>query len=308
MAHGAHSSSSAHARIIDPALLLVALVWGGANVATKWVVEVFDPVAFCALRSAVIGVLMIGLLLTRPRRRMGARDRLMLMAFGGGLVAAQQLSFTCALKMTTASEGALLISTAPVCTAIIVAILGMEAVTGVNWLGIVVAFGGVAMVILGGAGRTVQNAPARVSGDLLMMASALVYGGYMVICRRWMQRLGALHVICYTFAAAAVLLALVGGGRLPATEWHEISAAHWVAILYLTLLSGFIGVVVWYRAIARTSASGTAVYQYLVPGMAVVAAAIFLGERLAALQVVGIGVTLVGVYLARVPPTTTPRG
>ena len=280
---------------------MVALMWGASNVVTKWVIEGFDPVAFAALRTGVTSILMIALLLVRPPRRIAARDWLMLAAFGGGLVAGQQLSFLHAIKMTTASEGSLMISTAPVWTALIVAIAGMELVTRLNWLGIAVALGGVAMVILGAAAGTVPRAPARLSGDLLMIASAWMYGGYMVISKRWMRRIGGLHVICCTFAASGVMLAVVGGPRLLTTQWAEITWGHWVGIAYVTLVAGFVGLIIWYLTIERTSASGTAVYQYLVPAVAVVGATIFLGERLSALQVLGIAVTLAGVYLARVP-------
>ena len=51
--------------------------------------------------------------------------------------------------------------------------------------------------------------PSRLCGDLLMLASAWLYAGYMVLSRRWMQRLGELPVICWTFAAGGVMLAAV---------------------------------------------------------------------------------------------------
>ena len=66
-------------------------------------------------------------------------------------------------------------------------------------------------------------------------------------------------------------------------------------------MAGFLGIVLWYRTIGRTTASGTAVYQYLVPGVSCVGAALFLGERLGPVQVAAIFVMLAGVYLARLP-------
>ena len=161
---------------------------------------------------------------------------------------------------------------------------------------------GIVMVIFGALDGIAGNAPARLSGDLLMVGSAWLYGGYMVISKRWMQRFGELRVICSTFAAGGILLTVVGVPQVLATEWAGITRGRWVGIAYVTLLAGFVGLVLWYRTIGRTSASGTAVYQYLVPGTSVVCATVFLGERIAALQLVGIAVTLVGVYLARVPP------
>ncbi|MCK4298535.1 MAG: DMT family transporter, partial [Planctomycetes bacterium] len=304
-----HSGIDAHcscqvqppARPIDPVLLLVVCIWGAGNVVTKWVLGVLDPPAFLALRMAVVSTLMAAMLLLGPRTRFALRDWLMVSVCGGGLMAAQFLSFSYAMKLTTASEGSLLVSTAPVWTAVIVAVLGVEHVTRLNWLGIVVASGGVAMIVLGPSGKMFSNAPSRLSGDLLMLGSAWLYAGYMVFSRHWMQRIGELPVICSTFAAAGVLLVVVGARPLLASDWSTVTAGHWVGIAYVALMAGFVGLILWYRTIGRTSASGTAVYQYLVPGVSIVAAAIFLGERIVALQLAGIAVTLVGVYLARVP-------
>jgi len=227
----------------------------------------------------VVSILMAAVLLFTQRSRPALRDWLKLSVLGGGLAAAQLLSFSYAMKLTTASEGALLVSTAPAWTAAIVAVLGMERVRALNWLGIAVASVGVAMVVLGPAGRIVSHAPSRLSGDLIMLASAWLYAGYMVLSRRWMQRFGVLPVICCTFAAAGAMLVAFGARRLFATDWSKVTTGHWIGIAHLTFLAGFVGLLLWYRTIGRTSASGTAVYQYLVPGISVVGAAVFLGER-----------------------------
>jgi drug/metabolite transporter (DMT)-like permease len=284
---------------LDPVLLTVACIWGAGNLVTKWLLEVMDPAALLAVRMGTVAVLMAGLLLASRRPRLAHRDWLMLVLVGGGIVAIQLLSFNYAMRMTTGSEGSLLISTAPVWTAVLVTLLGMERLTRVNWLGVALASAGVAMLVLGGAGRTFEDAPARVPGDLLMLGSAWLYGGFMGLSKRWMRRIGPLHVVCYSFAASGVILALVGARPLLDTDWTAITAGRWVGIAYLAVMAGFLGVVLWYSTIGRTTASGTAVYQYLVPGVSCVGAALFLGERMAPVQIAGIFVMLAGVYLAR---------
>lgn len=306
MTHSADPAPLPPRPVFNPVLLLVAGIWGAGNLVTKWLLEVMEPPALLALRMGGVAVLMGALLLLGPRRRVARRDCLVLMLCGGGIVTVQLLTFTYAMKMTTASEGSLLISTAPVWTAVLVTLLGMERLTGLNWLGVAVASGGVAMIIWGPAGRIVGNAPARLPGDLLMVASAWLYGGYMVLSKRWMRRLGALHVICYTFVGSGMLLAALGTRHLLATDWGIITAGRWIGVAYLTILAGFVGIILWYRTIGRTTASGTAVYQYLVPGISVLGAAILLGERLTALQLAGIAVILAGVYLARLPSDPGP--
>ena len=285
----------------NPVLLLVACMWGAGNLVTKWLLGVLEPSALLALRMGLVAVSMTVLLLVTRHPRLPPRDWLMLVVVGGGVVAIQLLSFASAIKMTTASEGSLLISTAPVWTAVLVTVLGMERLTRVNWLGVALASVGVAMLVLGGAGRTFGNAPARVTGDLIMLGSAWLYGGFMVLSKRWMGRIGALHVVGYSFAGSGVILALVGGRSLLATDWTAVTSAHWLGIVYISFFVAFLGVVLWYTTIGRTTASKTAVYQYLVPGVSCVGAALFMGERMAPVQIAGILVMLAGVYLARAP-------
>ena len=289
-------------QVINPVLLLVACMWAAGNLVTKWVLEVLDPAALLALRMGIIAILMVALLFARPRRRMLALDWVTLLVFGGGLVAAQLSAFTYAMRLTTASEGSLLISTAPAWTAVIVAVLGMERVTRLNWLGIAIASGGIVMVVLAPGVRILPTAPARFSGDLLMLASAWLYASYMVLSRRWMQRLGELQVICLTFASGGLILAALGARQLLASDLSRLTVGQWIGIAHVTFIGGFLGLTLWYWTIGRTSASGTAVYQYLVPVLAVVGSAVFLGERVAAPQLAGIAVTLVGIYMARVRP------
>ncbi len=292
--------------VIQPDLLIVSCLWGVGNLLTKVVLDVFEPAGFMALRTGVASILFGALLFTVPRRRIAPRDWLMLTLFGGGVVALQLFSFTYAMKLTTGSEGSLLISTAPVWTAAMVAALGMEQVTRLNWLGIAVASVGVVMIVLGPGSAVPANAPARLTGDAIMIGSAWLYAGYMVLSRRWMQRLGELPVICITFAASGVMLTVLGAHSLSATDWSKVTAGYWLAAGHVTVLAGVLGIIMWYRAIGRTSANRTAVYQYLVPVVSVIGATAFMGERMVMLQLVGIAVTLIGVYAASVPPAPQP--
>jgi len=304
----AFAAPGTRSRPIDPVLLLVACLWGTGNVVAKWVLGVLDPPALLALRMVVLSPVMALILLFIPRNRLTRRAWLTVSVCGGGLMAAQFLSFNYAMKLTTASEGSLLVSTAPVWTAVIVAVLGMEHVRRSNWLGIALASAGVALIVLGPARRAVSDAPSRLTGDLLMLGSAWLYASYMVASRRWMQRLGELPVICSTFAAAGVPLVALGVRPLLDTDWQMVTPGHWAGVAYITLLASLVGLILWYRTIGRTTASGTAVYQYLVPGVSIVLAALFLGERIAGVQLAGIAVTLVGVYLARLQVSPASAG
>jgi drug/metabolite transporter (DMT)-like permease len=80
---------------------------------------------------------------------------------------------------------------------------------------------------------------------------------------------------------------------------RHIPTQAWGAIAYSGILSIFICFVIWYKSVNEIGSAKTGVYSNLTPIIAVFFASLVLGERLAAVQVVGAAVTLAGVYLTR---------
>lgn len=218
----------------------------------------------------------------------------------GMWVAVQQLMFIYALNWTSASEAGLLISIAPIWTALIGGLTRMETISAGNWAGILAAAGGVALIVLGG-GALDTHIPTRVQGDLLMIVSSLGYGSFMIYSKRIMNGHGALRVMSWSFAFGLLLVAPAGMGQLISADWTRFDLLLWASLLYTGLIAGGYGFVVWYRTIARTTAAKTSVYQYLVPAVSLVGAALLLGDRLTAPQVAGALVVMTGLVLARRP-------
>lgn len=294
-----------HARI-DPLLLAVACSWGLNNVIYKWLLETFPPAALPAGYITAIGLILLVAMIAR-KRLPGWRDLLVIAGFGGLLLGAYMGLSGYAFDMTTASEGSLLISTAPLWTAIMAAAMRVERLRAVNWLGALLAMVGVTTVVLGNPGHQAA-AHNRLLGDLLMILTAWCYAGFMIVTKRWMDRHGTVTVTCLTFLSGGLMLCACFWTQLRDTPWAGLSVGHWAGFAYMTLIAGLGGMMLWYRAIRLTSASRTAVYQYLVPGVAAICAAIFLHERLTAPQVGGICLTLVGIYFARAHGAAEPRG
>lgn len=196
--------------ILDPILLSVAILWGGNFPVYKRLMDSIEPVGLLAVRFVAMGGLLLVILAVTGRMRHTSR-RMWLPVFLAGVLVmgTQQLTFVLGLNLTAAGEGSLLFSTAPVFTALIAALLGAEIIAGTQWLGVLAAFAGAAMVIMGGAGA--QHAPAtRVSGDLLMLGSAVGYGLFMVISRPLMARHGALKVLTFAYMFGGLVVVPFG--------------------------------------------------------------------------------------------------
>lgn len=286
--------------IIDPILLLVAIFWGGNFVAYKYLMDLIPAAGLLAARFIAITSILLVILELRGRLRRGhSREMWLRLAAAGLLVMGpQQISFVSGLNLTAAGEGSLVFSTAPIFTALIAAAIGQETLSAGNWAGIIAAMAGTALVIVGGSGAA--HVPAtRVSGDLLMLASSIGYAIFMVIAKPLGERYGALKVVTFAYLFALLVVVPFGGREMLGANWGALGWTGWLALAWLVLLAGVFGFVAWYQRIAHTSSSLVAVYQYLVPVVAMVTAALLLAERPTALQLAGAALVLSGLYFAR---------
>jgi drug/metabolite transporter (DMT)-like permease len=208
------------------------------------------------------------------------------------------------MEYTTAGEGILFLSTAPLFTAGIVALLGREKFRKRNWAGAALALGGVALVVFYAPAYDPAYAPNRLLGNTLMLFSAALYGLYMVVVRDWLHRWGALRVLAGGYTVALLLSLPLSLVPFLAIDWSALSLTHWGSLGFTMVVAGVYGFVVWYAVIKRTSSARTAVFQYLIPPATVIFAWLLLGEQLTGLQILGMGLTLAGVFWAR--PLQTP--
>ncbi len=292
------TDSQAWAKVNWPALSVV-VVWGIGTVAAKFLLGVFSPAGFLCLRNLAGGlILLTAVVLLRRGLRRSLRVSFFPLLGLGVLMSVQNLSFFGALNLTYANEAMLVFSTSPVWTGLIVAIAGLEVMSPRNWVGFFIALGGVALVVLGAGTTSSSVAPARITGDLIMLASAVLYGVYMILSRPLMQRHGTLVVTAVAMVLSNVVLVPVGLGELIATPWMQLTSLHWVLLAYTIFVGIGYGMIMWYRSVRLVGAARTIVYQYLVPIVTLAAAVAFLHEQPTRWQLAGIAVTLGGVYFA----------
>ena len=294
---------------VNWAALSVAVVWGTGSVASKFLLGVFAPAGPQCLRNLAGGLILLTVVaLLRPGLRRSLRVSFLPLLGLGVLMGIQMLGFIIGLDLTYANEAMLVFSTAPVWTGVIVAIAGLEVMCPRNWAGFFIALGGVAMVVLGAGTTPSSVVPARITGDLIMLSSAVLYGVYMILSRPLMQRHGTLVVTAVAMVLSNVVLVPVGLGGLIATPWRQLTTLHWALLAYNVCIVSAYGMIMWYRSVRLKGAAGTIVYQYLVPIVTLAAAAAFLHEQPTGWQLIGIAVTLGGVYFASKRPGSPQLG
>jgi drug/metabolite transporter (DMT)-like permease len=284
------------AKLVEASLLLAVLFLGTNPVAVKVAVAEFPPLPFVTIRFTLAGLLLLALvaLLEPADGRPGRRELLSLAGVGLVGVGANNVAFTLGVSMTTASETALIYAAVPIWGILLGLALGLERPTPWGILGVCLAFLGVAVVVYGGL-----TGSTSLLGNLLVVVATVCWGSYAVLSLPLLRRYSPLVVASYTM--------LFGGlGALPLAlpdfldaGWADASGKAWEALAYSTLLVAAFGFWAWQRGVSQVGANRVLIYQYLITLVGVVAGVLLLGESLTANKVLGGGVILLGVYLAR---------
>ena len=287
-------------------MLATVMIWGLNFVAVKLVLREFSPMAFIGLRFTMATAVIWLFLWQRTRgpnssESLGVLRRDVLSIIGLGLLGhtLYQLLFVYGMTLTTAANSSLLLATAPIWVAVLGYLLHIERISRVTWYGILLSFCGILILILGGGGR-VDLGGTTIRGDLLLLASAIVWAVHTTASKPFLSRYSPLKLTSWTHA----------GGHHPAGHhFHPGDTAAGLGRDHaggVGRVSSFRPYCLWLwgtwsgtPACSGWGIARTAVYSNLTPVFAIIFAWIILDSVLMPLQLVGGAVVLAGLILTR---------
>jgi drug/metabolite transporter (DMT)-like permease len=285
--------------MLDPRLLFVAFVWAVNFAFVKYALTDFTPLSFIVVRFALAALfLFVVMLLTREPLGVRQRDIGPLVRLGFIGIAIYNLLFMFGLQYTTASNSALFISTSPLFAALVLAVTERRRISPSILFGLALSSVGVFLVI-GSKPGALTFSREDMLGDLLTLCAALFWALYTIQARPLLEKYSPLKVTAYSMAFGTLLLVPLGAGDVLRQSWSTIPAASWGAFAFSTFISAGVAFTLWYQGVKRIGVTRTVVYHYLVPFIAVVFAALFLGERITFVQGLGGCLILAGVYLVQ---------
>jgi drug/metabolite transporter (DMT)-like permease len=175
------------------------------------------------------------------------------------------------------------------------AVVGHERIRPLRWMGIAAAMFGLYFVV----GHDLDLSGQTWRGDLLMMAGVICWAVYSVASQPILRRHSPLIVIALTFSIGATLYVLTMVPIIVGVDWHAISAFSWAMMLTSALLALNLSYWIWYTGLKRLGGSRTSVYSYLTPVVAIIVAAVWLGEPISGNQVAGAGAIFAGLLITR---------
>jgi len=281
-------------------------LWAGNFIVVKGAVAILPPVGFTFLRYVVASATVLALLRWREGRiALPRRDGLRIALLGIIGFGCYQVLWSVGIQTISAGDSALLIATTPVWTAVLAAASGSDTLSPTRLAGAVLSFVGVAIVIGSGPGFDLGTS---LIGDVLTLTAALCWAIYTAFGANVLRRHSPLMTTTWAIVAGMLFLAPLGtaqlissgeGGALAASLAAGTLLAVVLAILYAGTLAAGTANVVIFHAIKLVGPTRITALQSLVPAMAVVLAAIILGEPIRAGQVVGGVVIVLGVAILR---------
>ena len=194
----------------------------------------------------------------------------------------------------TVESGAasLIIAAGPVFTALLSAAFLRERLSFLGWLGIGIAFAGVAVISVSGS-KGLEFSP----GSLLLLVSAVVTAAYFIVSKPGLKKYSAIEYASYAIWAGTIPMLVFLPVLVKQMPVAQPSAT--LAIVYLGVFPAAIAYVLWSYALARMSASLLSSFLYLSPVLAMGIAWVWLDELPTWLTIVGGLVAIVGVVLVQ---------
>jgi drug/metabolite transporter (DMT)-like permease len=252
----------------------------------------YGPGEVALLRFGVAS-LVLAVYATFTRMRLPARKDLpRVMAAGILGITIYHVALNFGEVRVSAGAASLLIAAGPIFTAMLSVIFLRERLTVIGWIGIAVAFAGVAVISLGESGG-VKFEPA----SLLVLLSAVVTAAYFIISKPLLKSYSALEYTAYAIWAGTVPMLVFAPGLIRQMP-HAAPSATW-AVVYLGVFPAALAYVLWSYALARMPASLLSTFLYLTPVLAMGIAWAWIGEVPALLTVIGGLVAIGGVVIVQ---------
>ena len=282
-------------------LAIVSSSLGGTAAAiTRYLVGNADPLTLAILRWGIGFSIVLPIAVVLRVRWPQPPDWLAVGALGLGFFGLFFILYNLAVGYTTAARASLALSTLPLQTMLVGALLRVEPLTVRKTFGVCVAVFGVAAALASGLSAA---PPGAWRGELIMTGAVLCMAFYNVWSRPFIQRSSALGFLALGMGAGAVGLILCGVVSDRISVLKAFGAAQWIAGAYLGIGGGALAFILWVLALERTTPTRVANTMTVNPLAAGLLANQLVGEPVTLNLILGLVAVFAGIWLA----TTQPR-
>ena len=290
--------------MIDLVMLLHSVLSAGTSLAAKRALGELSPFELALARFGFAGLVYLGLLAWRRRgdaRPVTRRDLAAFVVLGFIAIPLNQGLFLFGLSLTTPGHAALLYAMTPVFVFLLALARREERSSPWKTFGIVAAFAGATVVLVGRGqlGGAPGSAPGSVVGDLLILLAVISWAVYVVWGKPYAERLGVITTTGATIVAGSALYLPLGLWLSRGESFRALSPVGWGAVAYLVVLTSVVSYLLYYWALAREDASRVAIWSNTQPVLTALLAWAVYGDPLTPSFVAGAALVILGVLMTQ---------
>jgi drug/metabolite transporter (DMT)-like permease len=276
----------------------VYLFWGGTYLAMRFGVEVLPPFVLGSARYLIAAPLLLGLSAILRLKMWPTRQEMGRLAIIGVLMlGCGNTAVIWAEQYIPTGLAALLVASIPLYAALIEVILPRgEGLPSQGWIGILIGFAGMVFLVWPGLLEGLHGDSRQIIASAVTLAGTLCWTAASVISRRSTIRISGLASAGWqiVFGGLFNVCLLLVTRSYHGAQW---GLKAWGSILYLVIFGSLLTYTAYIYLLDNVPVSKVATYAYVNPVIAVILGAIVLHERFAPVEYVGMGATLLAVFL-----------
>ncbi|MFW5399928.1 DMT family transporter [Yersinia sp. 1252 StPb PI] len=280
-------------------VVLSTFFWGSNFNVAALIVNHVSPLLAATERFVIASVTILAVLLLRERNSwiVLKKNYLAFVLLGLCGITGFNLAFFIGLQTTTPINGALIMATSPITTALLFTLCERQKISRVQCVGMLISLLGVLLVISKGSISNLLNMEFN-QGDMIILLGNIAWAAYTVGCRKYTVGATPLQITSFTMlfgTLGIVMFAYYTEGTF--SGLYNISAFNHGALIYMGIAGSVLAYLFWNVGIKNLGAANTAVFFNLVPVFTMILA-IFNHILPTGLQLSGAVLVIAGVICA----------
>ncbi len=287
-------------------LVLLFIIWSNAFTAIKHLREIFTPDELILARFLPFMVFSIIYLSVSRKRRMESIDliknsllKIIMMGITG--IAGYNFFLYVAQAEIKPGAAALITTLSPLITLFLALIFLKEKVGLKTVAGILIAFGGLYIVVNHGKiGMGIVKGVVRADLRYALIAALapLCWSIYTIIGKSLAGKRSAFTITSLSTIAGTLPFLILFNQRFLG-KVDSMAPSHWIALAHLTLLCTMAGFWIWNFALIHMPATSVSSFIYLNPPFAALSGYLFFGEEITGFFIIGSIILLTGLYMSQ---------
>lgn len=279
-------------------VILAMIFWGFTFVLFKFANESFRPITIAFLRLFISIFFLFGFaVLFKRLQKIRRKDQKWLLLLALLEPFLYFLGEANGLTMVSATTGSVIISTIPLIVPFGAYYFFREKLTKMNYLGLLISFAGVLMVVLNKSGGVATNP----KGVLLMFVAVLSAVGYTMLVKKLVDDYNPITITAYqSFYGMLMFVPLFLFRELPMLDWSIVTTQSLLSLVYLGVFGSGICFILIATGIRELGAARANIFGNLIPVVTAVVAFFLLKEPMPLIKVLGILVCIVGLLMSQI--------